>query len=281
MNSVGLVLAAVAVAAIPLVWFEVETRLSVFPERAWSFTASLLFVLPGTTGLVLVVVPFAPEIQLGRPATLDIVLTLVTSPVLWGLGMLLGAVSRLIGVAMQAADINPWEADGTADAGTHTGASPWLMIPLGALVGGAEELLFRGIILSWLIDGLGIVLGLLLNGMLFGLYHYPNSVDSARKINRDAMQEMSLSGAGGGCSRCVLSRYRQSAGPACWACTTQRRTVLCPLRSEEFVIDSRHSDHLHGSPQCVSAQGRPATQNFLEVRAEFNLCMLHSCTCQL
>ncbi len=197
MNRFGLFLVAVAVAAIPMLWFEVEKRLSLLPERDWSFTASLLIVLPGTTGIVLISAPFAPEIEWGRPETLDVFLILATSPTLWGLGILMGVFSHLIGFAIQAADINPWEENETTDASTHTGPSPWLLIPVGSLVGGAEELLFRGIVLIWLIDGFGTTFGLLLNGLLFGLYHYPNSVDSVRKINSEAMREMSLSGVGG------------------------------------------------------------------------------------
>jgi membrane protease YdiL (CAAX protease family) len=197
MNSLGLFLAAVAVAAIPMLWFEMEKHLSLLPEREWSFTASLLIVLPGTTGLVLISVPFTPEIEWARPDMFGIFLMLATSPVLWGLGILIGVFSHLIGFVIQVADINPWEKSETTDANTHTSPSPWLLIPVGSLVGGAEELLFRGIILIWLTDGFGILLGLLLNGILFGLYHYPNSVDSLREINGEAIREMSLSGAGG------------------------------------------------------------------------------------
>jgi len=197
MNSLGLLLAAIAGAAVPMLWFEVEKRLSLLPDRAWSFTASLLIILPGTTGLVLAVIPFAPEIEWGRPETLDIVLILVTSPVLWGLAILIGMLSQLVGFAIQSADINPWKESETADANTHSGPSFWVMVPVGSLVGGAEELLFRGIVLIWLVDGFGVVLGLLLNGILFGLYHYPNSVNSARAVDSDALQEMSISGFGG------------------------------------------------------------------------------------
>jgi membrane protease YdiL (CAAX protease family) len=71
------------------------------------------------------------------------------------------------------------------------------MVPLGSLVGGAEELLFRGIVLVWLVDTLGVAGGLVLNGVLFGLYHYPNSVESIREIDGSAIKEMSISGLGG------------------------------------------------------------------------------------
>jgi len=97
MNSLGLFLAAVAVAAIPMLWFEMEKHLSLLPEREWSFTASLLIVLPGTTGLVLISVPFTPEIEWARPDMFGIFLMLATSPVLWGLGILIGVFSHLIG----------------------------------------------------------------------------------------------------------------------------------------------------------------------------------------
>lgn len=197
MHSLELLLAAVAVTAIPLVWYEVNKRLSLLPAREWTFTASLLIVLPGTTALVLVLIPFAPAIEWGRPEMVDMVLILATSPLLWGLGILIGMLAHLFGFAMQAADINPWEESETGDGPTHSGPSPWVMIPVGSLVGGAEELLFRGIVLIWLVEGFGIVLGLLLNGVLFGVYHYPNSADSIRDIDGEGIQEMSVSGAGG------------------------------------------------------------------------------------
>jgi membrane protease YdiL (CAAX protease family) len=197
MNILALLLAAVAVAAVPSLWYEVQKRLSLLPERAWSFTASLLIVLPGTTGVILILIPFAPVIEWGRPEILDTVLILATSPILWGIAILVGIFSQLIGFAIQSADINAFEKSETTDEGTESGPTPWLMIPLMSLVGGAEELLFRGIVLIWLVDGLGIVVGILLNGVLFGLYHYPNSVDSVRKIDGEAVKEMSLSGTGG------------------------------------------------------------------------------------
>lgn len=193
MNPLALLLAAVAVAAVPIFWYEVQKRLSLLPERKESFTASLLIVLPTTTGVILLLVPFAPVIEWGHPDTLDTVLVLATSPILWGIGILVGILSRLIG----SADINPFEESDAMDEGTESGPASWLMIPLMSLTGGAEELLFRGIVLIWLVDGLGIVVGILLNGVLFGLYHYPNSVDSVRKIDSEAVKEMSVSGAGG------------------------------------------------------------------------------------
>lgn len=197
MNSLELVIAAVAVAGVPALWYEAQKRLSLLPEREWSFTASLLIVLPVTTGGIVLLVPFAPEIEWTGPEILDTVLILATSPILWGIAILVGIVSQLSGVGIQAADITPWEESETTDERTHLGPSPWLMIPLLSLVGGAEELLFRGVVLIWLVDGVGVALGIGLNAVLFGLYHYPNSVDSVREIDGEALKEMSLSGIGG------------------------------------------------------------------------------------
>ncbi len=197
MNAQELFFAAVAVAAVPVLWYEVQRRLSLLPEREWTFTASLLIILPGTTGVMLVLVPFTPGIGWGHPDVLDTVLILVTSPILWGIALLVGVLSQSMGLAIQSADVNPWEESKTTDEETHTGPSPYLMIPLLSLVGGAEELLFRGIILIWLVDGFGVLLGLVLNAVLFGFYHYPNSVDTVREIDGVAVKEMLLSGIGG------------------------------------------------------------------------------------
>jgi len=197
MNSLLLIFAAVVVSTIPVVWFEFAKGFRAFSARRWSITAGLLFVLPGATGFVLVVVPFAPVIEWGQPGTHEIGLILATSPLLWGLAVLIGIFSKLTGVAIQAADIDPWEETDTEDTSGLAGPSPWLMVPLGSLVGGAEELLFRGIVLVWLVDTLGVAGGLVLNGVLFGLYHYPNSVESMREIDGSAIKEMSISGLGG------------------------------------------------------------------------------------
>ena len=65
------------------------------------------------------------------------------------------------------------------------------------LVGPAEELLFRGVIQALLIDAVGVVPGLVGMSVLFGLYHYPNSVDSVESTDANALGEMAVSGAGG------------------------------------------------------------------------------------
>jgi hypothetical protein len=107
MNSLLLIFAAVVVSTIPIVWFEFAKRFRAFSARRWSITVGLLFVLPGTTGFVLVVVPFAPVIEWGQPGTHEIVLIFATSPLLWGLAVLIGIFSKLTGVAIEAADIDP------------------------------------------------------------------------------------------------------------------------------------------------------------------------------
>lgn len=196
MSTVTPLLAAIAASLIPMVWFETYKQ-SRFLSNQVSYTATLLVVLPGTTGAVLLLVPFAPVVQWGAPALLDFGLILATSPLLWGLAIVLGIVSKLTGKVVQTADINPWGSDDSETADETRQPSPLILIPLGAAVGGAEELLFRGVVFAWLVDGLGVVAGLLLNGVLFGLYHYPNSVDSPREIDSDAIEEMAVSGAGG------------------------------------------------------------------------------------
>ena len=64
------------------------------------------------------------------------------------------------------------------------------------LVGPAEELLFQGVIQALLIDAVGAVPGLVGMGVLFGLYHYPNSVDSVESTDANALGKMAVSGAG-------------------------------------------------------------------------------------
>jgi membrane protease YdiL (CAAX protease family) len=196
MSTVASLLAAIAASLVPMVWFETYKQ-SRFLSNQVSYTATLLVVLPGTTGAVLLLVPFAPVVQWSVPDLLDFGLVLAASPLLWGVAIVLGIISKLTGKVIQTADINPWESDGSETSGETRQPSPLVLIPLGAAVGGAEELLFRGVVFAWLVDGLGIAIGLVLNGVLFGLYHYPNSVDSPREIDSDAVEEMAVSGVGG------------------------------------------------------------------------------------
>lgn len=197
MTPLVAIFAATVVSLLPIVWFELYKRTIHDSSKPLRFTASLLIVLPGLTGLVLLSVPFAPEIKWRTPGIIDIGLMFATSPLLWGLAICIGILSKVTGVVIQTADINPWQVENSENMPATSGPSPWIAIPVGALVGGAEELLFRGVVLIWLVDGVGIVSGLLLNGVLFGLYHYPNSVDSFRAIDGKVIQEMSISGAGG------------------------------------------------------------------------------------
>jgi membrane protease YdiL (CAAX protease family) len=148
-------------------------------------SAILLSVLLATGLLTVQFAPWAPEIQWGIPDATGLVLVLATSPGLWVIG-------AAVAIAMHAVGLSP----DTETDGLEGPLWPYLVVAL-VLVGPAEDLLFRGIVQPLLVDAIGLVPGLLAMAGLFGLYHYPNSVESLSDVDGNALQEMTLSGAGG------------------------------------------------------------------------------------
>lgn len=150
-------------------------------RRGTIFHLSLVLLL----GIAVVVfVPGAPGIEWGTPDLTETVLILLLSPTLFVLGILTALV------------LSPFGLDPSLDT-EPTDDGVIISLVAAALVGPAEELLFRGIVQPVLVDALGVVPGVVLMGILFGLYHYPNVANSPFDIDADGASNLALSGAGG------------------------------------------------------------------------------------
>lgn len=194
----GIAMVAGAVAVVGAL--SAATLLSLGPPACWKWlqdrseaapndgigsgsTVVLLLLNLAVAGLVLAFVPGAPAVQWGTLSTVDWALVLATSPGIFVLGALLAAGYAQIGI------------DASPDVEDIDALLP--VLPAMVLVGPAEELLFRGLVQPLLTDAVGTVAGVLLMGVLFGLYHYPNVGDSLLDIDLEGAAELSLSGAGG------------------------------------------------------------------------------------
>lgn len=148
-------------------------------------TAVLELLLLCTAGAVIIGVPEPPAVRWAVPDMIDVGLILATSPLLWVVGILVGLLSHTVGVDISSADID-----------SEGRLGPAVVVAL-VLVGPAEELLFRGLVQPLLVERFGLPFGVTTMGVLFGLYHYPNSVEAFGEFDAAAAGEMAISGIGG------------------------------------------------------------------------------------
>lgn len=133
-------------------------------------------------------VPGAPPVHWALPSLVEVVLIATVAPALF-------IVGALVGVIFLPFDVDP-SIDVSTDGSDAHAALAYTLIAV-VLVGPAEELLFRGLILPLLIDAVGLVAGLVLMGVLFGLYHYPNVADTPVALDGDGAATLAVSGLGG------------------------------------------------------------------------------------
>lgn len=180
-----LIVATVLSLAPPVAWEHLQDRYDAVPNGGIGSgsTVGLLVCNLLLAGVILAFVPGAPAVQWGSLSVIDWALVLATPPAMFLLGAVLAVIYAQFGIdaSTELSDID----------------SLLLVLPATLLVGPAEELLFRGLIQPLLIDGVGTVAGLILMGVLFGLYHYPNVADSPFGIDLEGAAQLSLSGAGG------------------------------------------------------------------------------------
>lgn len=176
---------AVTVAVVPpVLWQTTTRRFRRFPTGGPGYTVGLFAVLVAVTAAAFALAPVPPTVRVGQPTLADVGLMLATSPVLWLAGVAVGILGALLGVEVGSASV-----DGD-------GSLPGSALVV-ATVGPTEEFAFRGFVQPVLVGALGTVPGLAGMGLLFGLYHYPNSADSLRSVDGAAAGEMAVSGLGG------------------------------------------------------------------------------------
>jgi membrane protease YdiL (CAAX protease family) len=184
----GTVLAATVLSlVVPVWWVHVSERVDSLPASGIANTHAILIQVFLLAAGVVLFVPASPAIEWAIPGLVDLGLILLVSPVLFALGAVLAVVWSLIGTA---------PSDTAVDEGIEARSILWRVSPA-ILVGPAEELLFRGLVQSLLVDVIGLIPGVGLMGILFGLYHYPNVTDSLFELTSKDTFELTQSGFGG------------------------------------------------------------------------------------
>jgi membrane protease YdiL (CAAX protease family) len=184
----GVALAATAVSLAPLLSWEVATsRAEWLPDEGTANTHGRLTVVLVFAAAVLFVVPGAPAVHWAVPDAIGAGLVVVTPLVLMMVGTVVAVTWSVFGVE---------PTDTAFDEGLTADNLLWLVSPA-LLVGPAEELLFRGLVQGLLVDGVGLVPGILGMSVLFGVYHFPNVSDSLFRLDTSDVAQLSLSASGG------------------------------------------------------------------------------------